>query len=92
MIDEDIIESGRDLLLVKKRIGHGNFLPWIEAAHYVGAKNAPGAYLNGVGLKLIEELTSSTTPLEVREEVEEMIEAGDIRHRQRMQESREEME
>src|SRR5215207_7346311 len=28
---EDIIEIGRDLLLVKKRVGHGGFIRWIEA-------------------------------------------------------------
>lgn len=28
---DDIIEIGRDLIAVKEAIGHGNFLPWIEA-------------------------------------------------------------
>jgi hypothetical protein len=27
----DIIEVGRDLIATKKAVGHGNFLPWIEA-------------------------------------------------------------
>lgn len=28
---DDIVEIGRDLIAVKEAIGHGNFLPWIEA-------------------------------------------------------------
>lgn len=27
----DIVEIGRDLVIVKKALGHGRFLPWIEA-------------------------------------------------------------
>jgi hypothetical protein len=27
---QDIIEIGRDLIAVKDRVGHGNFLPWID--------------------------------------------------------------
>lgn len=28
---EDILEIGRDLIAVKKRLGHGKFLAWIDA-------------------------------------------------------------
>ena len=37
---EDIIEIGRDLISVKERLGHGQFLPWIEAEFGMGEHSA----------------------------------------------------
>lgn len=37
---EDIIEIGRDLIAVKKSIGHGNFLRWIETEFGMGISTA----------------------------------------------------
>ena len=36
----DIIEIGRDLIETKKALGHGNFLPWIEAEFGMGYASA----------------------------------------------------
>lgn len=87
---EDIIEIGRDLLAVKDRIGHGNFLAWLDAefsmaertarkfmevAKVYGSKSAQYADLQPQALY---ELAAPKTPLEVREEIERMIEAGEV--------------
>lgn len=87
---EDIVEIGRDLIDVKETIGHGNFMPWIEAefgmsmsaatrfmnvARAYGGKFATVANLDPTALY---ELAAPKTPLEVREEVEKMIEAGEV--------------
>ena len=86
---EDIIEIGRDLLSVKERIGHGNFLPWIEAEFGMSQPtasrfmNVARAYgdkvftVNSLDPGALYELAAPKTPPEVREEIERMIEAGD---------------
>lgn len=87
---EDIIEIGRDLVAVQGSIGHGNFLPWIEAefgmskttaykfmdvAKVYGGKLPPSGNFD---LSALYELAAPKTPLEVREEIERMIEAGEV--------------
>jgi len=87
---EDIIAIGLDLIAVKESIGHGNFLPWIEAEFGMSAntarnfmrvgetyagKSANVAHLDATALY---ELAAPKTPIEVREEVEKMIEAGEV--------------
>lgn len=87
---EDIIEIGLDLIAVKASIGHGNFLPWIEAefgmtartaqkfmgvAQSYGSKSELYSHLDASALY---ELAAPKTPIEVREEVERMIEAGEV--------------
>lgn len=87
---EDIIEIGRDLLAVKDRIGHGNFLPWIEAEFGMGQATAyrfmqvAEAYGSKITTVInldptaLYALAAPKTPLEVREEIEKMIEAGEV--------------
>ena len=87
---EDIIEIGLDLLKVKKAIGHGNFLPWIEAEFGMSRQTADNfvhvAEIYGTKLPIVGnlsptalyELAAPKTPIEVREEVERMIEAGEV--------------
>lgn len=90
---EHAVAIGRDLISVKEILPHGQFGEWLEtefplsaitaqrwmkAARYVEGKNFPGKYLDGLGIKMIEELLSAKTPLEVREEIEKMIEAGEV--------------
>lgn len=87
---EDIIEIGRDLLTIKASIGHGYFLPWIEA-EFGMSQSAAYKFMNVAkvyGDKVVTvtsmdpsalyELAAPKTPLEVREEVEKMIEAGEV--------------
>lgn len=85
---EDIIEIGRDLTAMKEKLGHGQFLPWIEAefdmseryaqalmqiASVYGDKPAPGADL---GFKALRELAAPSTPPEVRDQVEALVVDG----------------
>lgn len=87
---EDIIEIGKDLIAVKDRLPHGSFLPWIEqefgmsrftanrfmaVAEVYGAK---GSTVQHLDLTALYELAAPKTPIEVREEVEKMIEAGEV--------------
>ena len=37
---EDIVEIGRELSEIKEKIGHGNFLPWVEAEFEMGSTSA----------------------------------------------------
>lgn len=90
---EDIIEIGRDLLSVKERIGHGNFLPWIEAEFGMTDKTAQrfmnvgrvyagkNDIVSNLDVTALYELAAPKTSTEVREEIERMIEAGDIGRR-----------
>lgn len=87
---EDIIEIGRDLIDVKATIGHGHFLPWIEAEFGMGQSSADrfmqvakvyGDKIPTVGNlppTALYALAAPKTPIEVREEVEKMIEAGEV--------------
>lgn len=87
---EDIIEIGRDLLAVKASLPHGSFLPWIEAEFGMGHSTADrfmqvakvyGSKLPTLGnlpLSALYELAAPKTPVEVREEVERLLAAGEI--------------
>lgn len=98
---EDIIEIGRDLIAVKERLPHGQFLPWLEAefgmsdetarkmmrvAEVYGPKIQSG--WNFPPPTVMYELAAPKTPLEVREEVEKMIEAGEVVTKATVQELR----
>lgn len=87
---EDIVEIGRDLTTTKASIGHGNFLPWIQAefgmhertaqrfmqvAEALKGKYDTVSYLEPTALYA---LANPKTPIEVREEIEAMIEAGEV--------------
>lgn len=86
---EAILETGRDLLVMKERLGHGHFGRWIEAElalpartaqKYMGAatafdgKCASVAYLPPTTLYL---LSASSTPSPVRDAIVERLEAGE---------------
>jgi hypothetical protein len=87
---EDIIEIGRDLIAVKDSLPHGQFGAWIEAEFGMGAHTARRfmgvAEEFGDKTRIVRDLTPTAlyelaapkTPLEVREEVERMIEAGEV--------------
>ena len=87
---EDIIEIGRDLIAVKESIGHGNFLAWIEAEFGMSRQSADrfrqvaehyGSKMPIVGNldpTALYELAAPKTPIEVREEIEKMIAAGEV--------------
>ena len=87
---EDIIEIGRDLMDVQGKIGHGNFLPWIEAEFGMSQSaaykfmNVARAYgdkvvtVTSLAPSALYELAAPKTPLEVREEIEAMIAAGEV--------------
>lgn len=86
---ESIIEVGRELIEQKKALGHGNFLPWIEAEFGMSdrtarrfisvANNMSGklASLSNLGREAIYALAAPETPPEVREQVEERASKGE---------------
>src|SRR4051812_29722081 len=41
----DIVATGEDLLRLKDRLGHGRFLPWVDAEFGMSADTA-GRYMN----------------------------------------------
>lgn len=86
---ESIIEVGRELIDQKKALGHGNFLPWIEAefgmsdetarkwmlaASELGGKFQPGWNLP---ITALYALAAPSTPEPVREEVLERAAKGE---------------
>lgn len=87
---EDIIEIGRDLKAVQNSIGHGKFLPWIQsefqmsqaaAYRFMQVADAYGSKVTTVinlDPTALYALAAPKTPLEVREEIEKMIEAGEV--------------
>lgn len=88
---EDIIDIGRDLIEQKASLGHGNFLPWIEAEFGMSDETARKmmrvAEVYGPKFQLgwdlppptvLYELAAPKTPAEVRAEIEKMIEAGEV--------------
>ncbi len=84
-----IIETGHDLSGIKKKLGHGNFLPWIYAEfgmsertsrNYMSAAKhfSKSATVADLPPNLVYKLAANSTPDHVREEIVEQIEAGDI--------------
>jgi hypothetical protein len=86
---QDVIEIGRELIAVKNRLGHGNFLPWIDREFKMTDKSAErfmsvaeqfGDKFDSVSnltLTALYELSATSTPDEVRTEVAERVAAGD---------------
>lgn len=86
---ESIIEVGRELIQQKKDLGHGNFLPWIEAefqwsqptAHrYMSVAETFGrdySRVNNLSFKAMIALSSDATPEPVRTEVLERAASGE---------------
>src|SRR5690554_2757430 len=85
---ESIIEMGQHLIEVKAAIGHGNFLPWLEAefewsastatkmmqvAETFGGKNVT---VTNLGAKVLYALSAPSTPDEVRVEFTELAALG----------------
>lgn len=86
---ESIIEVGRELIEQKKALGHGNFLPWIEA-EFGMHRDTANAYMRiateygeNVGhvrhlsFRALAALAAPSTPPEVREQVEERASKGE---------------
>jgi hypothetical protein len=86
---ESIIEVGRELIEQKKALGHGNFLPWIEAEFGMSDDTAQnlmrihteyGANTERVrhlSYRALIALSSKSTPPEVRTEVEARSSKGE---------------
>lgn len=84
-----VIDTGRDLLAIKDRLGHGHFGRWLEAEFRMNERTAQ-RYMN-VAAELgdksdivsvlpptaLYQLTAPSTPAPVREEVVKRIEAGE---------------
>ncbi|KQT52186.1 MULTISPECIES: DUF3102 domain-containing protein [unclassified Aureimonas] len=87
---EDVVEIGRDLTRMKERLPHGSFLPWISAEFGMSDQTArrfmqvtkvfasKSNMLLNLDASALYELAAPKTPIEVREEVERMIEAGEV--------------
>jgi hypothetical protein len=85
---QSIIEIGRDLIAVKARLGHGNFLPWIDSEFGMTDKSAErfmsvaerfGDKFDSVSTlsaTALYELAAPSTPEEVRSEVEARVASG----------------
>lgn len=87
---QDIVEIGRELIAVKDRVGHGNFLPWIDrefgmsdqsAANFMNVARRYGDQIpNGLEFQpaVLYALAAPSTPEEVRTEVAERAAAGEL--------------
>lgn len=90
---EDAALIGADLIKVKEALPHGSFGDWIrtefpfsqstankwmQVARVYGGKFTGPTNLAAAAIEVIEELVAPKTPLEVREEIEKMIEAGEV--------------
>lgn len=85
---QDIIEIGRDLIATKEDLGHGNFLPWIEAEFGMSvdtagrfmnvAKNLAGQIPHSAEFEpsVLYALAAPSTHETVREEVMRSVEDG----------------
>jgi hypothetical protein len=86
---DSILEVGRELIEQKKTLGHGNFLPWIEAefgmsedsaARFINVANNLGDKFRSVrnlAPTALYALAAKSTPPEVREQVEERAAKGE---------------
>lgn len=84
-----IIETGRDLLSIKDRLGHGNFGPWLEAEfgwnertarRYMMAATEFGDktdIVSDLPPTALYKLAAPSTPEPIREEVIQRLEAGE---------------
>jgi hypothetical protein len=86
---QGVIEIGRDLIAVKERLGHGNFLPWIDREFRMTDKSAERFMsvaerfgdkfdsVSNLSLTALYELAAPSTPEEVRTEVAERAATGE---------------
>lgn len=86
---ESIIEVGRELIEQKKQLGHGNFLPWIEAEFGMSERNAQRymqiatefssntTRVSHLSFRALAALAAPSTQPEVRTEVLERAAAGE---------------
>jgi hypothetical protein len=86
---QDIVEIGRDLILIKEKVGHGNFLPWIDAEFGMSQPTALNfmRVAEQFGEKIVSvtnltptvlyALAAPSTPEEVRDNVIEMAQRGE---------------
>jgi Protein of unknown function (DUF3102) len=89
MMARDIIEIGRELIAVKDRVGHGNFLRWLDVefemsepsavrmmnvAREYGGKSFP---VKDLKRSVLYELAAPSTPPEVRDKIERRVLAGE---------------
>jgi hypothetical protein len=85
----DIVEIGRDLIVIKSKVGHGNFLPWIEqefgmsedtAQNFMRVAKRFGDQMPNYSVfepTVLYELAKPSTPAEVRDNVVEMAQRGE---------------
>ncbi len=85
---EDIIEIGKDLIAVKERLPHGQFLPWLReefdmsehtARRFMGVAREYGdktRIVRDLEPTALYELAAPSTPQAVRDQVEELIVDG----------------
>jgi hypothetical protein len=85
---QNIVEIGRDLIVVKEGLGHGNFLSWIDHEFKMSEKSAErfmavaGRYgdkidsVSNLSLTALYELAAPSTPDEVRAEVANRVAGG----------------
>jgi len=86
---QDIVEIGRELIAVKDRVGHGNFLPWIErefrmsedtAARFMNvARNTATQISHGAEFPpaVLYALAAPSTPEEVCTEIIDRVASGE---------------
>lgn len=84
---EDIVEIGRDLIAVKKAVGHGNFLKWIDAEFGMAEQSArnfmnvadrfKSTTVGDLPPTVLYALAAPSTPDEVRDEVARRTKAGE---------------
>jgi hypothetical protein len=86
---EDIVEIGRELVEIKNKLTHGQFLPWVEAEFEMSLPTATrfmqtaerfgGKFVNLTNLKpsILYMLAAPSTPEEVIEKATEKAEAGE---------------
>jgi hypothetical protein len=87
---EDIVEIGRELIEAKARVGHGNFLSWIDASFGMSDDTARNfmnvAEVYGDRIRTVRDLplgavytlAAPSTPESVRSEVAERIAKGEL--------------
>ena len=85
---QTVIENGRDLLEAKERVGHGNFLKWVEGVFPWSQQTAvkmmrvadefkQGLNLNNFQTSALYALAAPSTPEAARAEALELAEAGE---------------
>ncbi|MEM8627450.1 MAG: DUF3102 domain-containing protein [Pseudomonadota bacterium] len=85
---EDIVEIGKSLIAVKELLGHGNFLPWIDAEFgmtdraarsfmHVAQKFGKSEMISDFTATALYALAAPSTPDEVIEKVKERVASGE---------------